>query len=423
MMAANAQPASADAPPILGGEIMRRLDLLAECSLPGPGVTRLPFTAEHRGALELLTQWMRDAGLAVHLDAAGTLIGRRDGIKTHRTLLLGSHQDSIPQGGRYDGILGVVLPIVCLMRLKDAPLDYSVEVLAFADEEGVRFPTALLGPRALTGAFDPVALDWEDKSGVSMRAAMRAYGLRPDDIAELARPPEDVLGYVETHIEQGPVLESRGLPLGVVTAICGIERWKVTLRGRAAHAGTTPMDLRLDALAGAADIISALERSCRETEGVVGNVGELTVTPNAVNVVPAQVDLSLELRAADDGIRRDTGAALADCARHIAKERGLDIALRQTYVQDAVRCDAALTSALEEAVKASGSPPFRLQSGATHDASAMASSFPVAMLFVRCLGGVSHHPEESITTADATAAAAALSAFLLRYQVSPDGGV
>ena len=395
----------------IGDEIMRRLDQLAECSLPGPGVTRLPFTDEHRRALDLLRGWMQAAGLAVHMDDAGTLVGRRNGA-SRGALLLGSHQDSIPQGGRYDGIFGIVLPIVCLEYLKDEPLPCSVEVLAFADEEGVRFPTALLGPRALTGAFHSKVLDLQDQSGVSLRQAMCEYGLQPDNIAQLVRSPHEVIGYVETHIEQGPVLQSRGLPLGVVTAICGIERWSVTLCGRAAHAGTTPMDLRFDALAGVAEVITAFEQDCRETDGLMGNAGMLNVAPNAVNVVPARVEMTLELRAGDDRVRAAAGKKITETIRHIAAERGLEADLRQTYTQAAAQCDPALSSALGDALEASGFPAFEMVSGATHDASAMAGAFPTAMLFVRCLDGVSHHPAESITTTDAAAAADVLIAYI-----------
>jgi len=399
----------------LGAEIMRRLERIAQCSEPGPGVTRLPFTEEHRCAEALLRGWMEAAGLAAHTDSCGTLIGRRDGARTRRALLLGSHQDSIPQGGRYDGMLGIVLPIVCLEYLKDAPLPFAVEVLAFADEEGVRFPTAMPGPRALAGTFDAAVLDLCDRHGVSLRRAMCDYGAQPDGIAQLARAPNEVLGFVETHIEQGPVLQHHNLPLGVVTAICGIERWSVSLRGRAAHAGTTPVNLRRDALACAAEVVAEVERHCRATEGLMGNVGAFSVTPNAVNVVPARVELSLELRAGDERLRRRAAAAVTARIRRIAENRGIEAALQQTYAQAAVQCDAALSDALQGAVTASNFPAHRLVSGATHDASAMAAAFPVAMLFVRCLDGVSHHHAESITAADAGAAAAVLMEFLMRF--------
>jgi len=399
----------------LGAEIMRRLERIAQCSEPGPGVTRLPFTEEHRCAEVLLRGWMEAAGLAAHTDSCGTLIGRRDGARTRRALLLGSHQDSIPQGGRYDGMLGIVLPIVCLEYLKDAPLPFAVEVLAFADEEGVRFPTAMPGPRALAGTFDAAVLDLCDRHGVSLRRAMCDYGAQPDGIAQLARAPNEVLGFVETHIEQGPVLQHHNLPLGVVTAICGIERWSVSLRGRAAHAGTTPVNLRRDALACAAEVVAEVERHCRATEGLMGNVGAFSVTPNAVNVVPARVELSLELRAGDERLRRRAAAAVTARIRRIAENRGIEATLQQTYAQAAVQCDAALSDALHKAVKASNFPAHRLVSGATHDASAMAAAFPVAMLFVRCLDGVSHHHAESITAADAGAAAAVLMEFLMRF--------
>ncbi|MEZ5766846.1 MAG: hydantoinase/carbamoylase family amidase [Paracoccaceae bacterium] len=246
----------------LAARASARLAALAACSAPGPGVTRLPFTPAHRAALAELTAQREAAGLSVRLDAAGTLIGRCEGPPGAPVLLLGSHQDSVREGGAYDGIMGVVLPILALEVLRDAgvALPFAVEVLAFADEEGVRFPTALIGPRALAGTFDPAVLDMEDADGTRLGDALRGFGGDPGAIAGLARDPGAVLGYVETHIEQGPVLEAAGDPLGVVTAICGIERHPVTLTGETGHAGTLPMEMRRDALVGAAALVTEVDR-------------------------------------------------------------------------------------------------------------------------------------------------------------------
>ncbi len=408
--------ASPDLP--LGEEIMRRLDIIAGCSEPGLGVTRLPFTPEHHCALERLCEWMEAAGLTVRLDDAGTLIGRREGGETSRTLLFGSHQDSIPQGGRYDGILGIVLPIFCLEALRDDRLPYAIEILAFADEEGVRFPTALLGPRALAGTFDPNVLDRRDHAGIPVRRAMLDFGLQPDNITALARAREEILGYVEVHIEQGPVLQNEGQSVGIVTAICGIERWSVSLHGRAAHAGTTPMKFRLDALAGAAKAVAMVERVCKQTPGLVGTVGSLHVTPNAVNVVPARADFSVELRSSDDRLRSNAASEIVERIRRVVTGRKLDINIEQTYVQGATQCDATLSAALEDAAKAKGLCGFRLVSGATHDASAMAALTPATMLFVRCLDGISHHPDEFVTSQDVGVAAAVLNEFLRKISVT-----
>ena len=209
------------------------LNDIASCSERGPGVTRLPFTSEHRGAAAIIKRWMEDTGLAVHMDAAGTIIGRREGVANGPTLLFGSHQDSVRHGGKYDGIMGVLLPILALREIRDLPLPFSVQVLAFADEEGVRFPTALIGSRALAGKFDPALLKLEDQDGISIHDSMVEFGIRPDEIKSLDLRNQPVIGYIETHIEQGPVLYKENLPLGVVTAIAGIERHQISLMGGA----------------------------------------------------------------------------------------------------------------------------------------------------------------------------------------------
>ena len=386
--------------PVSHGE--RAAAMLAEAarhSEPGPGVTRLPFTPAHRSVLECLTRWMEAAGLRVHLDAAGTLVGRAEGRAEGPTLLLGSHQDSVPHGGAYDGILGVVLPIVALAALRRAgrqpPL--PVEVLAFADEEGVRFPTALMGSRALAGRFDLSALDLRDADGETLGEAMRRFGLEPAAIAALARRPDTIQGYVEVHIEQGPVLQAADDPLGVVTAICGIERHRVEWRGRAAHAGTTPMAQRRDALAGAAEAVLAVEQLARDTPDLMATVGALQVEPNVVNAVPGAVSFTLELRSPEDQRRAEAAQHIKQRLQTIASDRRLEIRSERTYQQRAQPCDQALMERLQDAA---GREAPRLPSGATHDASAMSDLCPMAMLFVRCRDGISHHPDEAVLTDD-----------------------
>lgn len=398
----------------LGARTMARLDDIAICSEPGPGVTRLPFTTEHRRAIEMLGEWMREANLAVHLDAAGTLIGRREGPAGAGTLLIGSHQDSIRNGGRYDGILGVILPLTVLDALKDRELPYSIELLAFADEEGVRFPTALMGPRTLAGTFERRALDCLDAAGVSLGQALREFGCDPEALAALGRDPGGLLGYLELHIEQGPVLEAEDLPVGVVTAICGIERWSVSIEGKAAHAGTTPMHLRADAVTAAAEVALAVESVCRETEGLVGVVGSLTVTPNVVNAIPGKVDLTIELRAADDGVRARARQALSQRISATAASRSIGISIDYSYMQPGVHCDPALTGLLSEAISDCRLRPLHLMSGATHDASAMADLCPIAMMFLRCDDGLSHHPDEAVTASDVEMACQVLLQLLSR---------
>ena len=404
------------------------LDRLALCSAPGPGVTRLPFTPEHRAALDVLTELMQTAGLTVSLDAAGTLIGRLEGPQGAPTLLMGSHQDSVREGGGYDGIMGVVLPILALQKLQadGQALPFSVEVLAFADEEGVRFPTALMGPRALAGSFDMAALDLCDHDGISLRHAMEQFGLNPDNLPGLKRDPKDILGWIETHLEQGPVLENAGNLLGVVTAICGIERHNVTLTGMAAHAGTLPMELRRDALAGAAELVLAVETLARATDGLLANIGTLQVRPGAVNAVPGEVTLTLELRAPSDDLREGAGIELARVASEIATRRNLGLAITRTYAQAATPCAPELQADLAHAITQLGEEALHLPSGATHDTSAIADLCAVGMLFTRCKGGISHHPSENV---DITAMSAAIDALHLTLQhyvarfADPSGGV
>jgi allantoate deiminase len=392
---------------------------LATCSAPGPGVTRLPFTPEHRAALDMLRALMQQAGLSVHLDAAGTLIGRQEGPEGPDgtegpegapVLLLGSHQDSVREGGAYDGIMGVVLPILALMKLRAQAvrLPFAVEVLAFADEEGVRFPTALMGPRALAGTFDMAALEMQDRDGVSLRRAMEDFGLAPDDLPQLRRDRAQVLGWIETHLEQGPVLESTGHGLGIVTAICGIERHIITLRGTAAHAGTMPMALRRDALAGASALVLAVEGLAQARAGVLATVGALALRPGVVNAVPGEVTLTVELRAPNDADRSAAAADLAIIAQDIAKARNLGLEMSRSYAQAATPCADQIILALGQAAMACGHTAPLLPSGATHDSSAMADLCPVGMIFTRCRGGISHHPEEYVDPAAMAQAIATL---------------
>ena len=397
------------------------LDRLAACSEPGHGVTRLPFTPEHRAALAVLTELMEQAGLAVHLDAAGTLIGRLEGPEDRPALLMGSHQDSVREGGAYDGIMGVVLPVLALMKLrqKGLTLPFPVEVLAFADEEGVRFPTALMGPRALAGTFDMAALGLRDHNGIPLRRAMEDFGLNPDALPGLRRDASQVLGWVEIHLEQGPVLEMAAQDIGIVTSICGIERHMINLTGKAAHAGTMPMHLRRDALAGAAELTLAAETLARETDGLLATVGTLQVRPGAVNAVPGEATLTLEIRAPDDALREQAGVTLTQAAHDIASRRGLGLVTARTYVQPATPCSPQIIECLSKSVAAGNrEEPQQLASGATHDSSAMAALCPVGMLFTACREGVSHHPDEHVPAAVMSSGIKALERYLMQLQTS-----
>lgn len=393
---------------------------LAQCSEPGPGVTRLPFTPEHRAALVVLNDLMQQAGLSVSLDAAGTLIGRQDGPTGAPVLLMGSHQDSVCEGGAYDGIMGVVLPVLALMKLRadGIRLPFAVEVLAFADEEGVRFPTALMGPRALAGSFDMAALDLCDRDGISLRNAMQAFGLDPDALPSLKRDPAQVIGWIETHLEQGPVLEQAGARLGIVTAICGIERHSITLTGQAAHAGTMPMHLRRDALAGAAELTLAVEDLGCNTPDLLATVGALQVRPGVVNAVPGEVGMTLEIRNPSDRVRDAAGTELTRLARQIAQRRNLGLNMSRSYAQSATLCAPDLIDRLSQAAREGGHNARHLPSGATHDASAMADLCPVGMLFTDCRDGTSHHPDEYVSTRSMSEAVHALSRTIRLYALA-----
>jgi len=399
-----------------GALAAERLNRLAQVSEDGPGVTRLPFTPQHRQAVALLTEWMEEAGLRAHLDDAGTLVGRHEGRAGAGTFYLGSHQDSVREGGAYDGIMGVVLPILAMRKLNEAGRlpSCSVEVLAFADEEGVRWPTALIGSRALAGSFDPAVLEMRDRDGVPLRAAIEAFGLDPGRIAAVQRPRAAALGFLETHIEQGPVLQEKAQPLGIVTAICGIERHQITLTGETGHAGTLPMASRRDALVGAAEIVSEVNRHARATEDLRATVGEIHVSPNVVNAVPREVRMTVELRSPVDATREAAGEHLHGFAQRVALASGLMLTAEKTYAQPAQPCDRGFADRLAEVIAEQGHAPLRLASGATHDASAMADLCPIAMLFVRCRDGISHTPQEYAAPEDLGAAVDVLSAFLER---------
>ncbi|MEI8610051.1 allantoate amidohydrolase [Enterovibrio sp. Hal110] len=402
----------------LGQKAQQKLKQLAECSASSVGVTRLPFTPEHHQANALLKGWMEDAGLTVHPDDAGTLVGRYDAGNDAPTLLMGSHQDSVKQGGSYDGIMGVVLPIIALETLhhQGRKLPFSVEVLAFADEEGVRFPTALVGARALAGTLDEQVLNRKDKDGITLKQALTDFGVNPDNIGKLKRDANKTLGFIETHIEQGPVLEHENTPLGVVTAISGIERHQLTFKGQAAHAGTVPMHLRKDALTAAAEMIREAEKLAIKMPDLLATVGQLDVTPNVVNAVPGSVSMSIELRSPVDEVREKAGEMLQAFARETALLRGLEYSIKRTYSQSAVECAHPLKLAINRAIVSTNSRVLQLPSGATHDASAMADLTRVAMLFVRCKKGISHNPAEYASDEDMELAIEALISLLTNMQ-------
>jgi allantoate deiminase len=362
---------------------------------------------------------MQAAGMSTHMDAACTVVGRYEGATPEApVLLLGSHIDTVRNGGKYDGNFGVVAAIQAVDELHRAGevLPFAIEILAFGDEEGVRFPMTLTGSKAVSGTFDPSALDCEDAVGVTLREALLAFGGDPDDIVRLTRDPARVLGYVELHIEQGPVLEGEGLPVGIVTAINGATRATVGVKGRAGHAGTVPMTMRHDALTAAAEMILGVERRCASERDMVGTVGSIEALPGAVNVIPGEVRFTVDVRSPSDEQRRAAVDDIFHLIDDISTRRALDVTHTVTYDVPAATCGAELTDGLEGAVARNGIRPRRLPSGAGHDGLAMVNLCPIAMLFVRCRDGVSHNPAESITADDADVAVRVLVDFLRHFR-------
>jgi allantoate deiminase len=395
--------------------VMERCDVLGRVS-EEPDLLVRPYGSEAlRQANELVGQWMRTAGMTVRYDDFGNLVGRYEGLEEDsRTLVLGSHLDTVRDAGRYDGPLGVMVGLVCVERLRerDERLPYAVEVVGFADEEGLRFGTTFLGSSVFAGSFDPGLLDLEDAEGVTLAEAVRSFGGDPDALTEGGRDGDDLLGYCEVHIEQGPVLENLNLPVGVVTGIQGQSRLSVGFVGEAGHAGTVPMEGRRDALCAAAEFVLAVEEAAWGEPGMVATVGHIAAHPGAGNVIPGEVSLSLDLRHADDRVRVHAVESLRETARGIAAGRGGENHWQLRQESGAVPTDPELTALLARAVADLGYRVERMPSGAGHDAAELAETAPIAMLFVRCPGGISHNPAESVSPGDVAAAIEATSRFL-----------
>lgn len=393
----------------LGDWIVDRIGELAQISETPEHLARIFLTAEHRAAADLLLSWMREAGMSAHLDAIGNVCGRYEGERPGLPcLMLGSHYDTVRDAGKWDGPLGVIAAIACVADLnrRGKRLPFAIEVVGFADEEGVRFSSTLLGSRAVAGTFDESVLSVRDRAGVSMRDALVQFGLDPDRIGAAARTRRELLGYVELHIEQGPVLEQRNLPVGVVTAIAGATRLAAKLTGMAGHAGTVPMAMRRDALTGAAECIAAIEAFCRSDDGgLVGTVGYIDAAPGATNVIPGEASFTIDMRAPTDLHRKRAVAEIVRQLEAIAKRRSLQLQLDVTHENRTAPCAPWLQKQIADAVKAEGYEAFELPSGAGHDGMAMIDISDVAMIFVRCRGGISHHPDEHVEPDDADAGA------------------
>jgi allantoate deiminase len=332
------------------------------------------------------------------MDAAGNLRGVRSSSNMSKHVVIASHLDTVPNAGAFDGILGVVMGIAVAQELRNTQLPFALEIIAFSEEEGVRFGVPFIGSRAFVGTLDDALLAHTDNSGITVRNAMQDYGLDDTTLAEAKHT--DVSAYLEFHIEQGPVLDSEGLPLGVVESIAGQSRYTIGFHGHANHAGTTPMHLRHDAMSAAAEWIVEVERYAKATPGLVATVGSVLTFPGAGNVIAGKVIATLDVRSALDSIRKDASEHLHHFAETCAGARGVHVTSTLRMQQDAVPMDRTLLRVLEDAVDSTGSLVRRMVSGAGHDAMIVAPHMPAAMLFLRSLGGLSHHPDEAVVTGD-----------------------
>ena len=400
-----------------GRRLIDRLEAFADFTDEPRRLTRLFLSEAHRRAALAFIGWCGETGLEAKIDAAGNVVARYEGKRAGApALMLGSHIDTVRDAGLYDGNYGALAALAVVERLnaRDERLDHAIEIVAFGDEEGVRFRTTLTGSRALAGNYPQDVLDQKDAQGVLMRDALLAFGGDPEQAASIRA--QNVAAFVEAHIEQGPTLEAEGLPLGVVTAINGATRLEVVVDGLAGHAGATPMHLRQDALTAAAEMALAIEGRARSEPDLVATVGRLEVWPGATNVIPGHVQFSIDLRAPSDVNR---AAALADIEARIlaiAAPRGVRVSIAKSHEANAYVCDPNIVAGLAQAVEAVGVPPRLLPSGAGHDTMAMGKLCPAGMLFVRCKGGVSHNPLESITVEDCAIGLKALTQFVRDFR-------
>ena len=396
-----------------------RLDFLGGLTDQPPGLTRSFLSSANKAAASEIQKWMADDGLRVAHDVMGNLCGFLDAPgSVHLPLLFGSHLDTVIDAGRYDGALGIVVALAAVEFLLESGSSPAapIGILGFCDEEGVRFQATYLGSRACTGQLDAETLALRDRSGWSLEEVIASEGWH-DGAEEILFQRGDAAAYVEIHIEQGRVLEAGGQALGVVPSICGQTRARLSIQGRAEHAGTTPMDLRNDALAGAAECVLAIEEFARSRPPLVATVGDLTVSPGASNTIPGRVDFSLDLRHPMDAERQDAGERIQSLCHDIAGKRLLGFDWKTVQETPAVQCDAGVTALLASGVNAENPVPH-IPSGAGHDAVMMSNILPVGMMFVRCRGGISHHPDEAIELEDLTAAIAATARFIKLWETA-----
>jgi allantoate deiminase len=390
----------------MGGMTDRAEEVIARCRKlarfsEDTGSTRRTFlSAPMRDCHREIAGWMNVLGAEVRIDAAGNLRGFYPAAEPKAPrLLLGSHLDTVPNAGAFDGILGVVLAVALVEALNGRRLSFGIEIVGFSEEEGVRFGTPFIGSRALVGRLDEELLGRQDAQGISVRQAIENFGLNPGEIPHAALA-NDILGYVEFHIEQGPVLEKLERSLGVVETIAGQSRLEFTFLGRANHAGTTPMHLRYDAIAGAAEWITAVEREAHSVPGLVATVGKIEAKPGATNIIAGQARLTLDVRHGSDEVRARAVDTLIRQAEEISKRRGLSVNKNSLLSQPAVAMESLLVNEIDQAMRKTGCEPHRMVSGAGHDAMILAERVPAAMIFLRTPGGISHDPAESVEIED-----------------------
>lgn len=387
-------------------EVLARCSELDRFSAHPHHLERVYLTPQHAQANAAAAGWMQRAGLRTWVDAAGNQWGRREGpVPGAPALVLGSHLDTVPDAGSYDGMLGVLMAIAVAERLRDVTLPFAVEVVGFSDEEGARFGKALLGSQAAAGEWDPDWWELRDKDGVTLLKAFGEFGLDPRRVGDAARRPEELVAYLEAHIEQGPELEAADRSLGYVTSIAGARRFRIAVIGEARHAGGTPYARRRDALVGASEAITTIERLARASD-CIATVGRIEVSPGAVNVIPGRADFSLDLRAATDAERDAMWDRIEAELQRICAERRLGLDVTETHRAGAAGCAAWLQEAVVAGIEAGddsyrlGEAPMGLWSRAGHDAMAMAAVTDIGMLFVRCHDGISHHPGEDVREID-----------------------
>ena len=420
----------------LAQTVMRRIEALGRISDERQRLTRTFCSPAMRRANDLVAAWMRKAGMTVREDAIGNVIGRCSvqgppsiahsplsarrssqavACSAEKVLLMGSHLDTVHDAGRFDGALGVILAIACVEQLRrsKARLPFALEVIGFAEEEGVRFQSTYLGSRVVAGTFDAADLQRKDADGMTMAEALRRFGGQPTRLRQARFDRSQLLGYLEAHIEQGPILEQENLAVGVVTAIAGQARMRFRFIGKAGHAGTTPMRARRDALCAAAEFVMAVERCARKRAGLVATVGQIQAEPNTSNVIPGTVTVSLDVRHQSDPVRRRAIAQICDAAQRLCAARKMNLAVEVIQATSSVPCSRRLTAVLKRAAGKHQARVIGLPSGAGHDAAVLAEITPAAMLFVRCKGGISHHPAESVNVHDVEVALSVMTDFLV----------